>query len=159
MRRFVGISLMLALAVVLDERMHGQSSQPPTFKASVDLVSVSVVVNNHDGRPVTGLSRKDFELFDAGRVRDIADFRSESTPVSVAVLLDTSGSMQVSGKWKGARDAVTQLAAELEGGRPRSHRAVRVRFRTPRRPGVHDDTVGGRVRAQQGPAVGIDGAV
>ena len=93
------------------------AAQLPTFKTGVDLVSVSVVVNNHNGRPVTGLSRKDFELFDSGLTRAIADFRSEATPISVAVLLDTSGSMHISGKWEGAREAVVKLAAELERGR------------------------------------------
>src|SRR6185436_385817 len=63
------------------------------------------------------LSRKDFELFDSGRIRDIADFRSDLSAVSVAVLLDTSGSMHISGKWDAARDAVSKLAAELESGR------------------------------------------
>ena len=94
-----------------------QEPQPPTFKAGVDLVSVSVIVKNQKGRPVTGLSRKDFELFDAGRMRDIADFRAEASPVSVAVLLDTSGSMHIGGKWAAARDAVTMLAGELQPGR------------------------------------------
>src|SRR5262245_47858903 len=89
----------------------------PTFKAGVDLVTVSVVVKNRDGRPVTGLSRQDFELVDAGRVRNIADFRSEPAPVSLAVLLDTSGSMQIDPKWPNAREAITRLAAELQAGR------------------------------------------
>jgi VWFA-related protein len=80
-------------------------------------VSVSVVVKNHSGRPVTGLSRKDFELFDAGRMKAITDFRAEASDVSVAVLLDTSGSMHISGKWNAAREAVTKLAGELENGR------------------------------------------
>jgi Ca-activated chloride channel homolog len=94
-----------------------ETPQPPIFKAGVDLVSVSVVVKNQKGRPVTGLSRKDFELFDSGRLRDIADFRSEDSAVSVAMLLDTSGSMRISGKWNAAREAVAKLAAELERGR------------------------------------------
>ena len=112
---------MLRIAAVLAAlalgAQSGQESPPPTFKTSVDLVSVSVVVKNQRGRPVAGLSRRDFELFDAGRARDIADFRSEASPISVAVLLDTSGSMHISGKWNAARDAVTRLAEALESGR------------------------------------------
>ena len=109
---------LLTLSVgALSGAPGGQETPPPTFKTGVDLVSVSVVVKNQKGRPVTGLSRKDFELFDAGRLRDIADFRSDDSAVSVAVLLDTSGSMRISGKWNAARDAVAKLAAELERGR------------------------------------------
>jgi len=109
--------LATLLTISLGALVAGQEPAPPTFKAGVDLVSVSVVVKNHKGKPVTGLSRKDFELFDSGRIRDIADFRSDLSAVSVAVLLDTSGSMHISGKWDAARDAVSKLAAELESGR------------------------------------------
>ena len=114
MTRLVAAALAVSFGVLV---RAGQEPSPPTFKTGVDLVSVSVVVKNHKGKPVTGLSRKDFELFDSGRMRDIADFRSEASAISVAVLLDTSGSMHISGKWNAAREAVTRLAAELENGR------------------------------------------
>src|SRR3954469_9845595 len=117
MTRLVAALLTLSLGALV--RVAGQEPAPPTFKAGVDLVSVSVVVKNQKGKPVTGLSRKDFELFDSGRLRNISDFRSEASAVSVAVLLDTSGSMHISGKWDAARDAVTKLAEELERGRDR----------------------------------------
>src|SRR5438045_4920490 len=115
MTRLVAALLMISLGALTDGRQ--EPAQLPTFNAGVDLVSVSVVVKNQKGRPVTGLSRKDFELFDSGRMRDIADFRSDASAVSVAMLLDTSGSMRISGKWDAAREAVAKLAAELERGR------------------------------------------
>jgi Ca-activated chloride channel family protein len=117
MTRLAAILLALSLGSLPGETTPLQDAQPPTFKAGVELVSVSVVVKTQKGRPVTGLSRKDFELFDAGLMRDIADFRADASPVSVAVLLDTSGSMHLSGKWAAARDAVARIAAELERGR------------------------------------------
>ena len=116
MTRLAAVLLTFSLGA-LTGRPGSQDPQPPTFKAGVDLVSVSVVVKNQKGRPVTGLSRKDFELFDSGRMRDIADFRSEDSAVSVAMLLDTSGSMHISGKWNAAREAVAKLAEQLERGR------------------------------------------
>jgi Ca-activated chloride channel family protein len=102
-----------------DRKAPPQQSQVPTFKAGVDLVSVSVVVRDRDGRPVTGLSREDFELVDKGRPRSISDFRSEPAPISLAVLLDTSGSMRIDPKWQNARDAVVKLASGLDRGRDR----------------------------------------
>src|SRR5436305_5269763 len=117
MTRLAAALLTVSIGALPSARGNQATPQPPTFQAGVDLVSVSVVVKNNKGRPVTGLSRKDFELFDAGRMRDIADFRSEATSVSVAVLLDTSGSMHISGKWNAARDAVGKLATEIENGR------------------------------------------
>ena len=115
MTRWLAALLTFALAALVDGA--AQEPQAPVFKTGVDLVSVSVVVKNQKGKPVTGLSRKDFELFDAGRMKTIADFRAEASPVSVAVLLDTSGSMHISGKWNAAREAATKLAEELEAGR------------------------------------------
>jgi Ca-activated chloride channel family protein len=114
--------MVLALVAVLPgeplSAKYGQETGPGlTFKTGVDLVSVSVVVKDQKGRPVTGLSRKSFELFDAGRPREISDFRSEASSVSVAIVLDTSGSMHISGKWNSAREAVTKIANELERGR------------------------------------------
>src|SRR5256885_3110512 len=119
MTRVVAVLLTLLIGALSDGAAGQDQGQLPTFNTGVDLVSVSVTVKNQKGRPVTGLSRKDFELFDSGRMRDIADFRSEASAVSVAVLLDTSGSMHISGKWDAARDAVTKLAEELERGRDR----------------------------------------
>lgn len=116
MTRLVAAVLAVALGALVDGHA-AQDQPPPTFKAGVDLVSVSVTVKNQKGRPVTGLSRKDFELFDAGRMKAITDFRADASEVSVAVLLDTSGSMHISGKWNAARDAVTRLAGELQNGR------------------------------------------
>ena len=115
------ISVFALASALTGGVLQAQNGQEPlaggpalTFKSGVDLVSVSIVVKDQKGRPVTGLSRKNFELFDAGRLRDIADFRSEASSVSVAVLLDTSGSMHISGKWDSALDAVKKIAAELE---------------------------------------------
>jgi Ca-activated chloride channel homolog len=122
--RLAPLPLVFALAgfltgaVAASQNNQDTPPQPSlTFKSGVDLVSVSVVVKDQKGRPVTGLSRKNFELFDAGRLREISDFRAEASAVSVAVLLDTSGSMHISGKWDSARDAVSKIAGELERGR------------------------------------------
>src|SRR5262245_19880962 len=118
MTRLVAALLTLSFGAWLEGHAAQENgAQPPTFKAGVDLVSVSVVVKNNKGKPVTGLARKDFELFDAGRMKSITDFRSEASDVSVAVLLDTSGSMHISGKWNAAREAVGRLAGELQHGR------------------------------------------
>jgi VWFA-related protein len=116
-RRALGVPVILAMFAGLVYARTTLPQEPPTFKAGVDLVTVSVVVKNREGRPVTGLSQQDFELVDAGRVRRLAAFRAEPAPVSLAVLLDTSGSMQIDPKWSNAREAITRLAAELQAGR------------------------------------------
>jgi Ca-activated chloride channel family protein len=107
---------LVALSPWQRESAPDRQGQIPTFTGGVDLVTVSVVVNNRNGRPVTGLSRTDFNLLDAGEPREIAGFRSEPAPISLAVLFDISGSMNVISKVAHGRDAVRHLASWLEPG-------------------------------------------
>jgi len=101
--------------------LFGQSAVAPpvgaTFRSGVDLVTVNAVVHDRRGRIVTDLKRSDFELLDGGKPRPIADFRSELAPVSIALLFDASGSMQVASKIEESRRAARQLMAGLEIGR------------------------------------------
>lgn len=87
------------------------------FKTSIDLVTVSAVVRDKKGRVVKNLGRTDFQLFDGGRQRPIAEFRPDEAPVSVALLFDASGSMQVASKIDEARAAARQVLAWLQPGR------------------------------------------
>ena len=87
---------------------------PPVaaFKATVDLVQVSAVVRDQKGRFVQDLSAADFEVLDGGQVRPIADFRRESTGVSIALLFDTSGSME--SRLSDAREAAGHVLSWLD---------------------------------------------
>ena len=96
--------------------MAAAPTQAPMFRGGVDLVTMSVVVHDHNRRPVTALTPNAFELLDAGEVRPILDVRSAPSPISVAVLFDVSGSMDVGPKLPAARDAVSQLMAWLVPG-------------------------------------------
>lgn len=87
------------------------------FKSGVDLVTVNAVVKDDKGRVVANLTRRDFELLDGGQSRPITSFRSELAPVSVALLFDSSGSMDVASKMDGARAAARHLLAWLDAGR------------------------------------------
>ena len=86
----------------------------PRFRSSVDVVSVAAVVRDRKGRFVTDLSRKDFEVVEAGQRRDILDFRAEvNGPVKVAVLLDVSGSMRMAERTTDARRAADHIFLNL----------------------------------------------
>jgi len=92
---------------------------PPvaTFKAGIDLVRISAVVRNRKGRFVDDLSVRDFEVLESGRPRRIADFRRDVAGVSVALLFDVSGSMDVSSKIVHAREAAAHVLSSLDPGR------------------------------------------
>jgi Ca-activated chloride channel homolog len=63
------------------------------FKAGVELVSLSVTVTEGT-KYVTDLNKEDFEVFEDGAKQDITFFSREQQPVALAVLLDTSASME-----------------------------------------------------------------
>ena len=52
----------------------------PSFRIRVEtnLVTVTVVVRDKDGRPVGNLEKKDFRLFDSGKLQEITGFRVET---------------------------------------------------------------------------------
>jgi VWFA-related protein len=61
-------------------------------RIETQLVSVPAVVTDRAGRPLTGLSAADFQVFEDGRPQKIANFSTTEAPFEVALLLDTSGS-------------------------------------------------------------------
>ena len=61
-------------------------------RIETQLVSVPAIVTDRTGRPLTGLSAADFQIFEDGRPQKIANFSTTDAPFEVALLLDTSGS-------------------------------------------------------------------
>jgi Ca-activated chloride channel family protein len=68
---------------------------------------VPVTITDNLNRPVTGLDRDNFQVFENKRPQEIKNFSSEDTPVSMGIIIDVSGSM--SNKLERARDAIHQF--------------------------------------------------
>lgn len=64
------------------------------FSSGTDLVVLHVLVKDRNGAYVTGLTRETFAVFEDGRPRDIVFFAREDEPVTVGLIIDSSGSMQ-----------------------------------------------------------------
>jgi VWFA-related protein len=80
-----------------------------TFRSSLALVSVAVVVRDGGGKLVTGLTAQDFEVVDAGIPRPVTHFEpSQNADARLALLVDSSGSMVV-----GAKPERTKMAADF----------------------------------------------
>jgi Ca-activated chloride channel homolog len=84
-------------------------SHTQPFISKVDLVLVPVSVWDQMNHPVLGLDKKDFQIFDNKELQFIDHFSSEDAPISLAIVLDTSGSMASSHKMERAREAVLQF--------------------------------------------------
>jgi VWFA-related protein len=100
------------LAAQVPPRTADQKPQA-TFKAGVDLVTVSVSVRTESGRVVRDLQKSDFAVLDAGQPVKVLDFYVGDSPISLAILLDISGSMAVGGNMDRAREAVSVATMSL----------------------------------------------
>jgi len=96
----------------------GDAPQAPlTFRSSTDLVTIQASVRDRQGRTLQGLTTADFEVRDNGVVRQILSLRSDrQSPVSVAILVDMSGSMKIEPKIAMARRAFRAVLDQLRPG-------------------------------------------
>jgi Ca-activated chloride channel family protein len=101
-------SILLAAVVV---------AQQPTFKSGTQIVSVFATVTDGQGRLVPNLVIDDFEVLDNDKVQTLVFFQNEVQPITVVVMLDTSGSMTSSiGLLKAAAEQfVLRLLPKDEG--------------------------------------------
>jgi Ca-activated chloride channel family protein len=88
----------------LTPALHAQAK--PIVK-DVNVVLVPVTVTDPMGRPVAGLEKEHFTVFEGQVQQQIQYFSSEDTPVSIGVLFDLSGSM--SDKIDAAREAIAEF--------------------------------------------------
>jgi VWFA-related protein len=80
----------------------------------VRMVTLEASVTNRRGRVVRGLEKQDFRLFEDQVPQDIAVFSSEGAePLSLAFLLDVSGSMRDMDKLRLAKNAIRTLVERL----------------------------------------------
>jgi Ca-activated chloride channel homolog len=103
----MGTLLAASAPAIAFARQNREPAEPQaTFKASVEVVTVTASVRDQRGRVVEGLTAADFEVLDSGASTKIRDFYVGESPISLAILLDISGSMAVGGNMNRAREAV-----------------------------------------------------
>jgi VWFA-related protein len=113
------IALLILLSVsLLPTSALGQIAQSQqTFRSSVDVVTIQASVRDKRGRPLKGLTQRDFEVRDNGQLRPILSLRADlRSPVSLAILVDTSGSMRLATNVAKARQAFEAVLAQLRPG-------------------------------------------
>lgn len=104
----------LSIAPQVQEPQPGQSLTLPArnLRNQPGYAQVTVTVTNPGGNYVTGLQKDDFKLQLGGRTQPIQFFRQDTnTPVSIGIVVDTSGSMEP--KLPQARIAIAQFLRDL----------------------------------------------
>jgi Ca-activated chloride channel family protein len=116
--RLPTVLMILGVLGGVSVRAQDPVAQPrPTFRSSADLVSIQASVRDKRGRPMGGLTTADFEVRDNGQPRSILSLRSDrQSPVSLAILVDMSGSMRVGSKIAMARLAFSSILSQLHDG-------------------------------------------
>jgi len=92
----VCISGGVALGAAISARPQEPSQQQgPVIRTQVNLVNLFVTVRDKSKRIVTDLKKEDFKVLEDSQPQEIAFFSKEVTlPITLAILLDTSGSEQ-----------------------------------------------------------------
>ena len=92
-----------------------QGPEPAPIRVSVNEVIVPVTVTDDEGRFVSDLDKKDFQVFDQGKEQRIGYFsRERNQPVVVGFLLDTSGNSRI--HWKTFQEASLDLVQTMLPG-------------------------------------------
>jgi Ca-activated chloride channel family protein len=106
--------LAVALAAGAVITAAAQNQEGFTFRSGVELVNVTTTVTDDDGRFVSGLRKEDFTIYEDGARQEITQFSNERVPVSLGIVLDTSGSMTPD-KMSAARSAIDRFVYDLLG--------------------------------------------
>jgi len=87
------VAVASAFAGLSAAALAAQQPQGPVFKAGTQVVSLFVTVADAQKRLVPDLNKEDFEVFDNDKPQALTYFDNSIHPITVVVMLDTSGSM------------------------------------------------------------------
>ena len=116
---FLALVFILACSIA---RAQSFVPRPPSLQpeerhaisVTSELVVLPVRVTDAGGNFVSGLSENDFRVYDERRLRDLSLFQKEDAPVSVGLVIDHSGSMEL--KLPNVITAVSEFAHSGNSG-------------------------------------------
>jgi Ca-activated chloride channel family protein len=114
-RRIAIFLLAATIPVALDgDKRQSDEGEANRFRVSSEMVLVNASVLDSRGRPIAGLTKDNFRLFENHAEKRIDWFSEDQTPVSMVIVFDTSGSMN--GKLPHCAEAVAQLLRSSQAG-------------------------------------------
>jgi Ca-activated chloride channel family protein len=89
----MSLATRVALVVVLAAGATALGAQGQRIRSGVELVSLNVTAIDGQGKYATDLNAEEFEVFEDGAKQKLTFFSKTQQPISLALLLDTSASM------------------------------------------------------------------
>jgi len=96
-RWIIAASPLLIALLPLNPAASGRQksqSEGQTIRLTVEMVSLPVVVTDRAGVRILDLQKDDFQITEDGVAQEIAGFALTDEPVSIALAIDTSGSVE-----------------------------------------------------------------
>ncbi len=106
--------VLLGMHAAISAPTATQTGEKPAFRATTDLVSLSVTVTDSAGRHVADLSATDFAVVEDSRPQELVFFSRANTALAVSLLVDTSSSMEK--QMLLAQEAAMEFVARLRPG-------------------------------------------
>lgn len=109
------VTVALAVATLRGQQPPapgGDQSDSFRFRSGVELINVTATVTDANGRFVAGLRQEDFAVYEDDQLQTVTHFNAERVPVSLGIVLDTSGSM-AGDKIRAAQAALNRFLYEL----------------------------------------------
>ncbi|MDP3717424.1 MAG: VWA domain-containing protein [Acidobacteriota bacterium] len=78
------------------------------FRSGVELINVTATVTDRSGRFAGRLTKDDFIVYEDNQPVEVTHFNADRTPVSLGIVVDTSGSM-VGEKWSAAVSSIDRF--------------------------------------------------
>ena len=78
------------------------------FKSGVELINVTATVTDRSGRFAGRLRKEDFVVYEDNKLVEVSHFSADRTPVSLGIVVDTSGSM-AGEKWSSAVESIDRF--------------------------------------------------
>jgi len=88
-----------------------RAQQPPTFGTGIEIINLSLSVTDARNNFVTDLKAPDFAVFEDGIRQEVSFYTHESLPISMAIMIDTSASMEE--KIKASQEAAVGFIESL----------------------------------------------
>src|SRR6266700_7477409 len=89
------LSSFIVLAQETPQKLEKQDKDKDyTLSVVVEEVQLPISVLDKDGRPVNGLTKNDFAIFEDNVQQQIKVFKHEDIPLSLGLVIDNSGSMR-----------------------------------------------------------------